>query len=271
MPVNKEINFIVTSDPNNGAINVTSDGARFDVLLETPFHIPVNASNVTLEVQAATIWWTTPNIITGVNDRFYLDDNGTPRNITLGQGLYDRVNLGAAINTQLVNSGGADGLITISEDTATNKIILTANAVAQTIDFTQADTFRDILGFNSQTLGPNVASPFNWIGTNTARFNVVNYYLVGSSLVGSRGLRFNNIYRGIIAQVLIDERPGSQITFAPYNPAKTNVNHLRGTRISKITMSLMSDTGSLVNTGGEYWSVRLVIRFSIPVDVDLEE
>jgi hypothetical protein len=72
MLVPEEINFLVTSDPSQGAKNVTTNGSRFYVKLEEPIEVPKDALNATLTVEESTVWWTVPNIITGENDKLYV-------------------------------------------------------------------------------------------------------------------------------------------------------------------------------------------------------
>ncbi len=260
--IRKEKSFIVSSNPDNGSKNLTNDGSRFEVQLEDPLHVPKGAVNVQISVEEAIIWWTSPNVIKNVNSEFYLDDNGTPRNISLPTGLYDLNGLNAAINREIINAGGVDGLVSISADTSTQKVVLTVSSAQQTIDFTQSDTFRDILGFNSQILANAAVSPKAWLADNVAGFNVVNYFLIHSDIT-STGLRYNNKYSQILKQVNIDVAPGSQIISAENNPPRTDGDHLRGASRSTIRMWLTDDVDRLVNTGGEYWSCRIVISYDI--------
>ena len=46
------------------------------------------------------------------------------------------------------------------------------------VNFTYADTPREILGFNSAVYGPYSISPFTTIAPNIAAFNQVNYFAI---------------------------------------------------------------------------------------------
>ena len=263
--IKQESSFIVSSDPLDGAINKSVIGSSFDVALTgRPLAIPEEAIDVTLEVTTATIWWTIPNIETGINDLFFLDDNATPRNITVPQGLYDVPGLAAAIERELVNAGAAANIITISADTATQKIVITHNITGITIDFTPAQTFRDILGFNSQVLGPNITAPLAFLAPNVANFNIVEYFLLTGNIV-DLGLRINNTYNNNLARVYIDVRPGSQILYTPQNPTKQTASKLRGRKITSMSFTLTDQNGRLVNTAGEDFSIEITIRYLIPL------
>jgi hypothetical protein len=268
--IQKEITLIVSSNPNNGAQNLSADGSSFEVNYqgESPTAIPAQAKDITVEVQGADIWWTVPNVISGVNDKFKLTDTGADSGtvytgtVTIAQGLYDLQGLANAIETQLVNAGAAQGTISFSADTATQKVLITANFIGISIDFTIADSVRNLLGFNSQVLGPSASKPFTWIADNVAAFNQINYFLIHGD-IADRGLPFNDDYSQVLAQVLIDVSPGSQITFNPFNPSKSFASRLRGQRRTTFRYWLTDDQNRLVNTAGEYWSARLVIRYQI--------
>ena len=52
-------------------------------------------------------------------------------------------------------------LITMTPDDATQKVQIRFNYSNVSVDFTQADTFRDILGFDSLVYGPYAGAPVN--------------------------------------------------------------------------------------------------------------
>lgn len=65
-----EINIIVSSDPSQGAFNRSADGSYFEIFLQdNGIQIPKDATQCYLSVEEATVWWTVPNVITGVNDQ----------------------------------------------------------------------------------------------------------------------------------------------------------------------------------------------------------
>ena len=263
--IQKEINFIVNSDPLTGAINKSAIGSSFEVNLSgKPLSVPSEAINITVEVHTATIQWTIPNIETGINDRFFLDDNGTPRNLTLDQGLYDLVGLSAEIERLLVNDGAATNIISFAADTATQRVVIIRNITGITIDFDQNQTFRDILGFSAITLASNVTAPFSVTATNVANFNIVEYFLLTADVV-DQGIRINNTFNNVVARVYIDVRPGSQIIFRPTNPTKSPASKLRGRHIQHMAFTLTDQTGRLVNTSDENFSMEITIRYLIPM------
>ena len=266
-----EISVIASSDSTAGAINVSADGSQFGIQLEEALRIPQNAVNVTIDVEESTIWWVVPNIITGVNDKFYVTapdtlDVSTAFVLTIPQGLYDLSGLNQAIARELENAGAKidpSPVVSLAPDDATQKVELRTNYVAVSVDFTPADTMRDIIGFNSQVVGPFITAPITTIADNTAAFNTVNSFLIHSDLT-NRGIRFNNTYNQTIAQVLIDVPPGSQIVSSPRNPARVNAFELAGASRTNLRFWLTDDQNRPVNTNGEVWTTRVAIRYLMP-------
>ena len=364
----QEITMIVSSDPDNGAVNRSSDGSYFEVQLQDGLNLPAEALNPTLCVEEATVWWTTPNIITGVNDRMYIQgegalpqvigrvalgfpvgatyamtvvsvgvstlninnigggmpigvfvvgdkfrpnsgvssgieytitvitsDTATAKTYTVSgllegnitantgdfsrvrygvltdfivvipQGLYDLSGINQAIQRGLESAGAKIApysLISLSPDEPTSKVELRINYTNVSVNFTYADTPRTILGFNSNIYTVSTA-PNSVLAPNIAAFNQVNYFLIHSDLT-NKGIRFNNNYNQTVAQVLIDVSPGSQIVSRPYNPARVPVPELVNAKRNNIRMWITDDNDRRINTNGEYWTARIVIRYLKP-------
>lgn len=97
--VPEEISFIVSSDPENGAINRNKDGSSFEIQFDDGLEIPKDALNVNVSVEEATVWWVVPNIIEGVNDKMYITGEGA-------QTVEDSISLGyAPTDTYEINLG----------------------------------------------------------------------------------------------------------------------------------------------------------------------
>ena len=271
--VPEEISMIVSSDPQNGARNVSPDGSYFEVQLEDGLKIPKDALNVNISVEEATVWWTIPNIITGQNDKLYITGPDTAdviQNyvITIPQGLYNLSGINEAMIRELEAAGSKfdpEPLISLSPDEATQKVEMRFNYATVSIDFTQNNTPREILGFNSQIYSAVPINPI--LAPNTAQFNQVNYLLIHSDLT-NKGIRFNNSYNQTIGQVLIDVPPGSQIVSTPFNPAKISAQELAGTTRTNLRFWLTDDENRRINTNEEYWSARIVIKYLKPFVIE---
>ena len=363
MMLPEEISFVITSDPNAGAVNKSADGSYFEVQFDDGLQIPKEALNVNVRVEEASIWWVVPNIITGENDKMYIagedaavdtdyatlgfdvlntfslttgvadilqaggaalpsgafiigdtinietgtltgssfiitginvdtvaqmNYNVVPANvsqvvgnwlfsrtrqgslnnfvITIPQGLYDLSGLNNAVQRELENAGAKitpDPLLVFTADDATQRVELRVNYDDVSIDFTQADTPRIILGFDSLVYGTYPSAPIEILAPNIAQFNQVNYFLIHSDLI-NKGIRFNNRYNQTISQVLIDVSPGSQIIHKPFNPAKSNAQTLAGTKRTNLRFYITDDQQRRVNTNGEFWTARIVIDYLLP-------
>ena len=186
--------------------------------------------------------------------------------VEIPQGLYDLSGLNQAIQRDLENLGARtdpEPLITFTPDAATQKVEMRINYNDVSVDFTQPDTPRVILGFNSLLYGTYPTAPIEILAPNIAEFNQINYFLIHSDLV-NKGIRFNNRYNQTISQVLIDVAPGSQIIHKPFNPAKSNAQELAGAKRNNMRFYITDDKQRQVNTNGEYWTARIVIDYLLP-------
>ena len=265
----EEISMIVSSDPTNGASNISPDGSYFEVQLQDGLSVPKDALNVNISVEEATIWWSVPNVITGENDKLYItgpDTLDVLQNfvLTIPQGLYDLTGINEAMARELEAAGAKidpEPLITFSPDEATQRVQMRFNYGTVSIDFTQTDTPRVILGFDAQVYSPVPTNPI--LAPRVAAFNRINFFLIHSDMT-NKGIRFNNNYNQTIGQVLIDVAPGSQIVSRPFNPAKINAPELAGTTRTNLRFWLTDDEDRRVNTNNEYWSARIVINYLRP-------
>lgn len=272
--IKRSISFIASSDPKNGAININSTKNRFEVELQEGLKIPSNAENCQLSVEESTVWWSVPNIITGQNDKFYItgpntSDVVTNFVLTIPQGLYDLSGLNQTIQRELENAGAKITpitLISLSGDEATQKVEIRFNYNNVSIDFTQANTFREILGFNSAVLGPFGTVPNNQLAPNVANFNTVNSFLLHSDLVND-GILYGNKYNQTIANILIDVSPGSQIVYKPFNPAKISIDSLKGQIRKSIKFWLTDEENNDISTNDEYFSCRLLLTYLEPIEI----
>ena len=244
---------------------VSEDGSRFSFQLNPPLEIPQHAKNITVSAQSATVWWSVPNIIKGVNDTLSIvgpDQSEVVQtyNISLPQGLYDLSQVESAVRLVLENQGAKlvpEPLVSFLADDSTQKVIVRLNYPTVQVFFGSSSPYQ-ILGFaeNSTLSRPptNNRAPF------VAQFNQINSFLIHSSLV-NQGLRVNNKYSSVIAQVLIDVAPGSQIVSKEFNPPRLEASNLRG-KTDRVQFWLTDDKDRAVNTNGEIFTVRVSIRWT---------
>ena len=123
------------------------------------------------------------------------------------------------------------------------------------------------MGFNSQVLGPYAGAPQFVYADNVAAFNQISQFLVHCDLVND-GIFLNNTASQIIGNVQINVNPGSQITFAPFNAPRSSISNLVGSTKSVIRVWLTDQNNVPVNTNSDYFSLRITIRYNLPVFID---
>jgi hypothetical protein len=268
----EEFSLILTSDATQGASNVSSDGSRFEVQMNESLRVPDDAINCSVSMESASIWWSVANIITGENDTMYIhglntSDVETPFTIVIPQGLYDLPALNLKIQQLLENEDGKISPynnIDLIADNATQKVVIKFNYSINTIDFSQSNTPRDVLGFNNAIYGAYAGAPENVLANNVAKFNSVDSFLIHCDLV-DRGILLNNKYSQVLGQVLIDVSPGSQIIYNPFNPTRVEANNLIGGSRRAIRVWLTDQSGNAVNTNNEMYSLKLKIYYMRPL------
>jgi hypothetical protein len=270
--IEKQISYVFSSDPANGARNLSKDGDRFSVQLDRPIMIPADSVNCSLKLTGAIIQNTVPNISLEIgNNKLYVYTDfvstGAPTLtvITIPDGLYSLGGLNSFLTREFVRLQLPSNLITINSDDSTQKTVITFNQDNTWLDFTQTDTARTILGFNSR-LVPLVpqASGHSEVGDVVAQFNRTSSFLISGDLV-SNGIPVNNISKGILGEVLITARPGSQINYTPFLPSSVDATELIGKTKNFFTFNLTDQIGRSVDTLGERFSFTIVISYWIRI------
>ena len=228
-----EFSLDVSSDVNAGAQNLSDDNALFEINLEQGIRIPRDAKNLSVRVDEATVWNNVFNISTVLgNTQLYVLENGVNRVVTIPNGSYSVNSLSQTIDREYVALGGSTGLIILQGDQPTQRVEITLDGtIAGTgaqLDFTPADTFRDVIGFTA-ILVPAVPTTtlLQQLGANEAAFNVIEFFQIHADI--GQGIRINNTYTQVISRVNITKPPGSQIVSEPFNPAKSDADSLIGT------------------------------------------
>jgi hypothetical protein len=264
----KHINMMFSSSPAQGATDISVDGSKFTVSLNGVIGLPDERSMVkgsaTLAVTGASILNNASNISASIgNNIFSWYEGGTQHSATIPDGLYGVVELNAAMSRALVLEGSNASAITISGDTATNKIILNVEPNFQLIcdDTIAPGNFRGILGFDEAVL-PNAPaeSPVVIYGDNIAAFDRNTDYLIKTNLI-SEGLPVNQNNNGIIASIPLNVRPGSRIYYFPIQPIEIDANELLGMSRKTLRFELLNQNNQDVDILGESWSFVLRISY----------
>lgn len=262
------MHYIFSSNPLEGAKDLDAIGSSFSVQFDEPILIPNEAANVSLSCEETAIWNTSPNIsINKGNNKFYVQrELGDLTEMTIDDGLYSIDDLNQKLSVLLEQHGFADNLIELVGEESTGHVLMTFNDTNVVMDFSQANTPRLILGFNAEPYPNGVTSPFIFRSESIAKVNVTNSIYVHCDLV-RKGLMINGVYSSIINRIVIDVEPGVQIIHSPTTPCRSMANGLIGDGRSTARFWLTEDNGTLFNTNGEYWSLRLVVRYTLPHDL----
>ena len=269
MSIKIQKDLLVSSSPDQGALNLSEDGSSFEVKLEDAITIPDKARNIKLEVQRALLWNNFPNIYTGVNDKIYINgpntaDAQTSFVITIAQGSYDLQTLTNDILADLEVQGAKIeplSLISFDADVATGKVEISLNYPTVQIEMRSWNTFERILGLNKQLYTvPAGKTTHTFLADNVANFAAVESILVHSDIT-SKGLSINGQYSQTVAQILPDVRSGSLIVFQPLSPLKIDCENLKGTELQSFRVWLTNEKNESISTNSEYYSMLLKLSY----------
>jgi len=241
------------------ATTVSANRDEFSVTLDNPITIPSHARGVHVGVYNARVWNSVPNIVTGVNDLLYLTASPDPQKIlTIPQGLYGVSPLNTTIGNLLQNEGYDSDLITIRGDSATQKVYIIFKNTDISLDFTQAQTIGNLLGFDtvitSASAGEIIFAPV------IARFNQVNSFLISCSDLVHNGIPTNNSSASILVEVPITAGANSQINYNPNNVLWIQSDHLISKSLQHLSFRITNERlESLVIN--EDWSVLVSVKF----------
>lgn len=264
---NKSFPLFVSSDTALGAFNVTSGIDRFDVQFKNTIDIPDTAKNITLQLTQATVFWTVLNIsVEKANNLFRLkvDGNpGTPFDITIPDGLYSVTDLNDAINRELINEGLAGGLVVLTGDNSTGRVLITLTDVDLQVEWIAGSMF-ELTGFNLAQEVPAAGfttAAFSELGPNVAAFSDISSFLAHTTLLGASGIPIGDSEAQVIAQIQITVPPGSQVNFQPDNPIKLAVPHLIGQKINEATFYLTDQLNRGLDFNEEDFTMMLELKW----------
>lgn len=265
---------LVIVNSKDGA-NRSADGSSFDVVFDTPIKTGA-ATDPHLKVLSSTIWYTFPNIKSGVNDELVIKHGAGLANtvtLTIPQGLYGISELNAAIQHQIETVGlasasnlGSKTAISIGGNFATGQasvtITIQPSPSSQHIEIDwQNSSLAGLLGFLNNT-SLNSAS-----GTVSQTFfsdTVANLAPVSSLQIRCSAAR-GSVVSGttssdVLAAVQIDASVGHQIIYQPtISPRVTAPAFVDG--IQRMRMSLTDQDGVPINTQSEYWTATLLLEW----------
>ena len=175
-----QIPLFLDSSAEAGSFNISPNGDRFTIQFDRPIMIPSNSTTATIELNQSSVWNTTYNISTANNNnQIGLVISGTPVVLEIQDGLYDIETLSSALDRALVAQGLSAGLIKLTGDFASQRVIVEFTAANQQLDFTVANSCNVVLGFDT-AIYPTVPSTGNQfeVAPNVAQLNVLEYFIL---------------------------------------------------------------------------------------------
>jgi len=260
--------FLVSSDPALGATNVMNGGGQFSVQFPANImqQIPENARNCQIGVINVTLYYTIINVGAGFNNnkfRFSTNAGVAYTTYTIPDGLYDLPAMATQINNLLVMAGNPTGLLSFGFVAATQMITITFNADHCAIDFTLANSINSLLGFAAAVTPVGADSTAGELvqGSTVAQFNTNNYFMVASTMCQTGIVIGNNSNQGVLCQVPITVAPGSQLIYQPQVVSLVDASNLRGGSSNSFIFTLTNQSGIIMNTNGDTWSVRFRVQW----------
>lgn len=279
--VQKDMTYFFSSSESLGAQNKDQNGSRFQVKLDRPIDIPVNAVDVSIEVTSANIWFTTPNIdeIYGNNKLYvnYTDVNGISTTFVLEipKGLYSISSLNQTIEhlmCSLTIPGTTDKFdgnsIVLSGDTATQKVKIQLGLYLSILTDSNLypNNISSTLGFPSpDVIGPPTYAGQIFTATSVAKLNKINSYLLHGDIV-KNGIQVNSIQANILTEIQLNVNPGKLLTYRPYLPYKLDGSHLKHGSRDLLTFWLTNELNEYIDMNEEDYSFSMTITYKVDVN-----
>jgi len=261
--IEKQFSLLFSSALGNNVDPI--DKSEFTVQLYNPIGVPSNAKSAQIGLYSANVWNSSPNIVTGENDKVYFIYLGSPYDITIPQGLYSVEDLQNQIQTQILLEAVPipDDIIQLLPNEATQQIITQFNYTDSQVDYTQPNTIREIVGYDSRLspLAPTTGAGQLDEADGLAAFNQYNSFLILANDLVLDGLPVNDRAVGVLAQVPLTSPPNSLINFIPPQIQYIQADHLVGHKIYDMKFRLTDENGQKLIVI-EDWVFGVIIKYT---------
>lgn len=249
---------------SNSSNSIFIDNVRkntFSTTLDNPIFIQEGARNCYLSLRMASIvnFFYNISATLGNNILYFTDDVGLPQKytITIPDGAYEVSQLNLTFKNWLLNNGFSDQDLTLIEDVALQKVII---SVASNRGIQIPTGLGQVLGFNNTPIFNSSGSTLFYTAQNVAKFNNVISLCVDTSLCSS------NLYNGkltnLIAVVPINVPVSSIILYDPQTPLKIPADNLINNSIYNISINILDQNRNPVEIIENY-SILLEIEYDI--------
>lgn len=257
--------LVLSSDK---ATNVSALGSEFTTVLDKEITFPRNTVQASVYLDRLVTTYTYPNI-TEPNNHLYIDDNGVFYDVVIPKGLYNLTALNSAIVRVLTSLGGDPNTLKLVGDTSRQIVIIQYLKTGVQVDFTQPDTIRDILGFNSRFSPPAPSAAVNETddGDTVAQFNKIKYLLLECPSLVKYGYSLDSTSSTpILAQIPITVAPSKQLIYEPTStPDKIDVIDVVFGEIQDLSFRLLDQDRNPVDTNNDSFSVKIVFEYKVQV------
>tara|TARA_B100001013_G_scaffold342900_1_gene269658 strand:- start:1043 stop:1885 length:843 start_codon:yes stop_codon:yes gene_type:complete len=268
--IERELSVLTTNDPNS-AFSINTNRNRWSFNYPGSITFPQNARDLTVEIPAAQVWYSSHLVQLGVNDLVEVTIGGATQTITFPPGLWSVSDLNTKLQeliTVAFNTNTHVNKITIEGEAPTGriKVIFSLdNATVLRLTFPVSQSIGALLGWNNGNFVDN--STFIYTGgvvisPNQANFDAVGSYLFCSNLGG--GIPVNSARSGVLAQIPINAPAGGQILFQPPIPAKVDVSGLVGKTLNVFEFFILDQSGNDVIFNQEIHTFLLTFRWLEP-------
>lgn len=242
------------------ANNKNSTNSIFNVPLDNPIRIPINAKNVIIYCVNANIVNFFYNISAALNNNiiYYTDDVALPQKytITFPDGAYDFVHINQHVRAHLIQAGLDIATIKFYSQEYTQKVSV---ALKNGYGIRFPAGIAAIFGYAANaTYFNNTGVTYYYDAPDPAKFNNIISLLLNCSICQS-GF-YNGESTNLLAPIPINARVGSKIDYNPLSPIKIDANHLIGSTIDNISVELRDQLRRQI-TVSEDWNVAISIEW----------
>jgi hypothetical protein len=265
--------LLFSSESSSNRTKLSTDGSELTVYFEPAFSVPASAKTCTVSLIKASVVNSFDNIIDTAgkeNNKLYYKKPGDVTNTvtTLQAGMYSVTELSTAVNKairdkelELANPTVEDDPFLIEPEYTTNDIVLTVLVPGWSIDFTQSQTFNNVLGYTAIEVGvdpdPVTANTSVYRSTDVSTFTDFPALVLRSSLSKS-------FYNGGISNVLEQFDMLSSIGFInvyqPYYLNRTDGSQLIGKQTTEAVFTLENAKGKrpVIN---DVWTLTVELQY----------
>jgi len=255
------LNNIFLNSASSTYTDLTTGRANF--VMNPPINFPERAKlKVCLHSFSFTNFFVNVSAVKANNLFYYTDNIGIPNKytITIPDGSYSVSDLSEAINIGVVNNGHTDGLIVLTPDFASNRVIFTISTIGWQINML-AGTPYVLLGTalaQAIPLALTTIANYSELAPNVAAFNDLLNIYVHTNL--SNNSIFGGVQSNIIANIIPTASIGSVQNSEPTNLLWLSADELAGSSLNNINVYLTNQNNQPISLSDNFSLTLLVAQ-----------